>query len=59
MAGFETGRLDIFCKIILDPNVGINNSNLDWYVCMCIIGSRRLMPPDTLQPKAYCTNPGH
>ena len=21
-------------------------------------GSRRLMPPDALQPKAYCTNPG-
>ena len=26
--------------------------------CMYIIGSRRLMPPDALQPKANCTNPG-
>ena len=23
-----------------------------------LVGSRRLMPSDTLQPKAYCTNPG-
>ena len=22
-----------------------------------VVGSRRLMPPDALQPKAYCTNP--
>ena len=22
------------------------------------VGSRRLMAPDALQPKAYCTNPG-
>ena len=26
-------------------------------VCIAV-GSRRLMPPDALQPKAYCTNPG-
>ena len=25
---------------------------------MYVIGSRRLMPLDALQPKAYCTNPG-
>ena len=25
---------------------------------LCVVGSRRLMPPDALQPKAYCTNPG-
>ena len=23
-----------------------------------VVGSRRLMAPDALQPKAYCTNPG-
>ena len=23
-----------------------------------VVGSRRIMPPDALQPKAYCTNPG-
>ena len=23
-----------------------------------VVGSRRLMPPDALQPKTYCTNPG-
>ena len=28
------------------------------YVCMYVRGSRRLMPPDTLQPKAYFTPPG-
>ena len=28
-------------------------------VLYCIVvGSRRLKPPDALQPKAYCTNPG-
>ena len=27
--------------------------------CICIaVGSRRLIHPDALQPKAYCTNPG-
>ena len=25
---------------------------------MYVVVSRRLMPPDALQPKAYCTNPG-
>ena len=25
---------------------------------MYVVGSRRLMPSDALQPKAYCTNPG-
>ena len=35
-----------------------------WYVMLCyvmlwyMVGSRRLMPPDALQPKVYCTNPG-
>ena len=24
------------------------------HVCMYVVGSRRLMPPDALQPKAYC-----
>ena len=23
-----------------------------------VVGSRRLVPPDALQPKVYCTNPG-
>ena len=28
-------------------------------VLYCIgVGSRRVVPPDALQPKAYCTNPG-
>ena len=27
-------------------------------LCCIVVGSRRLMPPDALQPKAYCTNPG-
>ena len=31
-----------------------------WYIVLyCIVvGSRRLIPPDALQPKAYCTIPG-
>ena len=48
---------------------GIAGSNsakgMDVYILrlMCVVycivvGSRRLMPPDALQPKAYCTNPG-
>ena len=28
------------------------------HVRYCIVRSRQLMPPDALQPKAYCTNPG-
>ena len=27
------------------------------YLCY-VVGSRWIMPPDALQPKAYCTNPG-
>ena len=33
-----------------------------YFFCMItlcyVVGSRRLMPPDAVQPKAYCTNPG-
>ena len=29
------------------------------FTVLCyVVGSRRLMPPDALQPKAYCRNPG-
>ena len=29
------------------------------YSMLCyVVGSRRLMPPDALQPKVYCTNAG-
>ena len=28
------------------------------YFYYIVVGSRRLMPPDALQPKAYYTNPG-
>ena len=27
-------------------------------LCFIVVRSHRLMPPDALQPKAYCTNPG-
>jgi hypothetical protein len=30
MAGFEIGSSNIFCKIILGPNVGIHNNNSEW-----------------------------
>ena len=29
-----------------------------WGIVFIVVGSRRLMPPDALQPKAYCTKPG-
>ena len=32
----------------------LNRDGMLYYV----VGSRRLMSPDALQPKAYCTNPG-
>ena len=42
--------------------VGSMPSRLNWGSTnpskMYVVGSRRLMPPDALQPKAYCTNPG-
>ena len=42
--------------IITDRNI---HSNRHCIVLYCIVvGSRRLIPPDALQPKAYCTNPG-
>ena len=32
---------------------------LDEEIRYCtVVGSRRIMPPDALQSKAYCTNPG-
>ena len=35
------------------------NHTFRHYIYYCIVvGSRRLMPPDALHPKAYCTNPG-
>ena len=48
---YEEKRLNIFFK---------NTACRLWlHVLYCIVvGSRRLMPPDALQPKAYCTNHG-
>ena len=43
------------------PSLEVQNGLLRGDVLYCIfivVGSRRLMPPDALQPKAYCTNPG-
>ena len=34
------------------------NGRLGIVLYCIVVGSRRLMPPDALQPKAYCTNPG-
>ena len=44
----EVTKIQVFCDDVL--------CNLVLY-CI-VVGSRRLMPPDALQPKAYCTNPG-
>ena len=46
-----------FRKPALLPSSGKEASNLVDPFCI-VVGSRRLMPPDALQPKAYCTNPG-
>ena len=32
--------------------------NVQCVLYCTVVGSRRLIPPDALQPKAYCTNPG-
>ena len=49
-------------KTILSKCVFISVSfHPNFMTCLlyCIVvGSRRLMPPDALQPKAFCTNPG-
>ena len=42
-----------FCR---DVSVKVNVRSLVLY-CI-VVGSRRLVPPGALQPKAYCTNPG-
>ena len=34
-------------------NVVMAHFNLDYVVLRYVVGSRRLMPPDALQPKAY------
>ena len=40
-------------------NSSITHEEWHWRVLHCIaVGSRRLMSPDALQPKAYCTHPG-
>ena len=45
-------------QVILENEV-LRKIVLYCIVLYCIVvGSRRLMPPDALHPKAYCTNPG-
>ena len=49
----EVSFILFFCKSWLDDrSVGPN------YLYCIVVGSRRLMPPDALQLKAYCTNLG-
>ena len=44
---------------ILDSSADILRQLLFIIVLYCtVVGSRRLTPPDALQPKAYCTKPG-
>ena len=35
-----------------------SETSVTLYHCIVVVGSRWLMPPDALQLKVYCTNPG-
>ena len=63
LCGRETWflTLRVFGNRVLRKIVGpkMNEITWNWRRLHCIaVGSWRLMPPDALQPKACCTNPG-
>ena len=47
----------LFTFMTADASVSLMLSFVNVLYCT-VLGSRRLMPPDALQPKAYCANPG-
>ena len=55
LTGREKGRIK---KIQIWLYINSSTFLLQIVLYCIVVGSRRLMPPDTLQPKAYCTNPG-
>ena len=44
-------------RLLNSPGIAFLNEYPPVVLCY-VVGSRQLMPPDALQPKAYCTNPG-
>ena len=53
---FSYARLPFFKKNVFDALMMVSELGRNMY--FIVIGSRRQMPPDALQQKAYCTNPG-
>ena len=55
----QTYHFYLFCKVTINSGISPLSHKNSWPGMLCyVIGSRRLVPPDALQPKAYCTNPG-
>ena len=55
-------RPSFLLQIVIDQK---QLDNVEYFNCLVVFllyyimeGSQRLMPPDALQPKAYCINPG-
>ena len=53
----RTVVLKISCSKYL-KELALFVENLPVGLYCIVVGSQRLMPPDALQPKAYCKNPG-
>ena len=47
----------LMMMMMVMDRIGIHAFSKNLLHCI-VVGSRCLMPPDALQPKAYCTNPG-
>ena len=47
------------CHLICNKCFDLTVTDVKFIVLyFIVVGFRRLMPPDVLQPKTYCTNPG-
>ena len=70
-AGGEVVVFFVFCRVCIQGEwklmhmlsvvlfLGKSQSKMLYSLLCCfVVGSRWLVPPDALQPKAYCTNPG-
>ena len=58
MARLETHSITFQALNVCDQPPSSVLQESDRAILCIVVGSRRLMPPDALQPKAYCTNPG-
>ena len=45
-------------SLVVYPSSPVLSHPIKALLYCIVVGSRRLVPPDALQPKAYCTNPG-